>query len=287
HVLAENRDDAMIAAIVAQTHMDIAWAWRGTGWDIEVPMRNRDAFHAHFDRAADILAPFSAQRMASPIIAAGHCAHAAGCGANEDEVAARYETLIDLDPHNARAMRAMGGHMLPRWSGSYDRLELEARRAAGRTHDVWGAGGYTWVMFDAISTDTEACARLDLEFFLDGMRDILRHTRDQHIVNLLASYCANTMGSTPTGHDGADHMRTQIADAAGWIVRDHLTELHPMLWAHAARGFDNALRVRCLDRFAAAGYADALRYLTDLFRRELASGNRVIFTENGAETLVT
>jgi hypothetical protein len=56
-----------------------------------------------------------------------------------------------------------------------------------------------------------------------------------------------------------------------------------MLWAHAARGFDNALKVRCPDRFAASGYADALRFLKDVFRRELAAGKRVVFTKNGAQ----
>ncbi len=282
-VHAEYPDDPMIAAIVAQTHMDIGWAWRGTGWDIEVPLRNREAFSAHFDRASDILDAFKDAAAKSPFLSGTICALNAGQGASTRKVVADYEAWMDLDPHNARAMRAMGGHLLPRWHGTYDRLELEARRTAARTFDVWGSGGYTWVMFDAIAADTDACARIDLDFFLDGMHDILRNTRDQHIVNLLAAYCANTMGATPTGHDEADYVRAQIADAGRWIVREHLKELHPMLWAHAARGFDNALRVRCPDRFAASGYADALRYLTDMFRRELASGKRIVFTENGVD----
>ncbi|MEL6451019.1 MAG: hypothetical protein AAFQ19_07145 [Pseudomonadota bacterium] len=282
-VLADMPDDPIIAAIVAQTHMDLGWAWRGTGWDIEVPLRNREAFAAHFDRAADIMADHDAAALSSPLLAATACALSAGPGGPVRQIVAAYETWIDLDPRNPRAFRAFGGHMLPRWHGSYDRLELEARRTAGRTHDIWGSGAYAWVMFDAISSDPEACARLDLDFFLDGLDDILRHARDQHTVNLLAAYCANTMGATPTGEDETDYIRAQIASAATWIVRDHLTELHPMLWAHAARGFDNALRVRCADRFAASGHADAVRYLTDLFRRELASGHEVVFTENGVE----
>lgn len=282
-VHAEFPQDAMIATIVAQSHMDIGWAWRGTGWDIEVPMRNREAFEAHFDRARDILNAFGDDVRTSPLLAGTLCALNAGGGAATRKVVDDYETWIDLDAKNARALRAMGGHLLPRWHGTYDRLELEARRTAARTFDVWGSGGYTWVMFDAIAADTEACARLDLDFFLDGMHDILRNTRDQYVVNLLAAYCANTMGATPTGHDEADYVRAQIADAGRWIVRKHLKELHPMIWAHAARGFDNALRVRCPDRFAASGYADALRYLTDLFRRELASGQRIVFTENGVD----
>ncbi|WP_223274740.1 hypothetical protein [Tateyamaria sp. syn59] len=282
-VLVEYPEDPVIAAIVAHAHMDIAWAWRGTGWEVEVPVRNREAFAAHFDRAGDILMPFDAKGTDCPLLAAAFCALITGRGGSPREVVSRYETWMELDPRNPRAYRAMGMHLLPRWHGSYDRLELEARRAAGRSYDLWGTGAYTWVMFDAIAQDSEACARLDLDFFLEGLSDILKRTHDQHTVNLLAAYCASTMGATPTGHDETDYIRIQIAAAADGIVRDHLSELHPMLWAHAARGFDNGLRVRCPDMFAASGQADALRYMNQVFRRELATGKSVVFTEDGPE----
>ncbi len=284
HVLSENPGNPALAAIVAMTHIDLGWAWRGNGWDIEIPMANREAFSAHFDRAANILDGFDATALESPLLAATQCALSAGLGGNSRKVARQFETWIDLDPKNPRAYRAFGARMLPRWQGSYEQLELEARRAAGRTHDVWGAGAYTWMMFDAIASDSTACGLVDLEFFLDGLRDILRHTNDQHTVNLLLAYCANTMGTSWTGEDESDYVRHQIAAAAEWIVRDHLTELHPMLWAHAARGFDNALRIRCPERFAAAGYSDALYFLSEMFRRELSAGKEIVFTKTGVET---
>ncbi|MEM6373776.1 MAG: hypothetical protein AAF727_13485 [Pseudomonadota bacterium] len=283
HVLSEHPENPILACIVALAHVDLGWAWRGTAWKIEVPARNLEAFAAHFDRAASILEPFDAAALDSPLVAAAHCALCPQSKDHPRRIARRFETWVDLDPRNARAYRAFGAQMLPRWNGTYDQLELEARRTAGRTHDVWGAGGYTWTMFDAISGDVTACARLDLEFFLEGLRDILRHSNDQHTVNLLLAYCANTMGAGQTGSDDADYVRAQIADAAVWIVREHLCELHPMLWAHAARGFDNALRVRCPDRFAASGHSDAMHYLRTVFRRELAAGARVTFTKLGAE----
>ncbi len=283
-VLREHPSDPAIAAIVAKAHMDIGWAWRGTVWDIEVPQVNREAFQAHFDRAAEIVAAFDTKPVRSSLIASTKCGLNAANGSPTRTIIKTYECWINFDPRNTQAMRAMGSHLLPRWRGSYEQLEIEARRTAGRTYDIWGAGAYVWVMFDAIAADTGACARLDLDYFLDGLSDILRRCADQHTVNLLASYCAITMGSIPTGHDGADYIRAQIARAAEGIVKEHLTELHPMLWAHAARGFDNALKVRCPDRFAASGCADAMRYLTDLFRRELAAGQQITFTDQGVVT---
>ena len=283
HVLAENKGDYAIACVVAQAHMDIGWAWRGTGWDVEVPPRNRDAFAAHFDRARDIMAPYFAAKLKSPLVAATCCALLGGLDADARMVADRYEALIDLNPRNTRAMRAMGNHLLPRWYGSYECLELEARRIAARTASIWGAGGYTWVMFDAIGYDDKACANLDLPFFIEGLRDILERTSDPYTVNLLAAYCANSIGQTFSGNDLADSNRAAIADCARWIVRDHLTELHPMIWAHAARGFDNNLRVNSLKRFAASGRDDAMRIITSLFQGEIDAGEQILFTDPGIE----
>ncbi|MEP2889105.1 hypothetical protein [Tateyamaria sp.] len=282
-ILAENPDNPALACVVALTHIDLGWAWRGTGWDIEVPSTNREAFAAHFDRATNIMAEFDAAALESPLLASTQCALLAGRSSTPRQVARQFETWIDLDPKNPRSYRAFGVQLLPRWNGSLQQLELQARRAAGRTHDVWGAGAYTWVMFDAISHDPDACAQIDLEFFLDGLHDILHNSSDQHTVNLLLAYCANTMGATQTGDDETDYVRMQIAAAADWIVRDYLSELHPLLWAHAARGFDNALRIRCPERFAASGHADALHFLTEVFRRELTAGKQIIFTKDGPE----
>ena len=283
-VFAEYPDDYAIAMIVAQTHMDMGWAWRGRRWNIEISDTNREAFCAHFDRAADILAPFKDLHPKPASLAAAECAQRAGREDGSDKIADAYETLITLDPSNARTMRAMGNHLLPRWFGDYNMLELEARRTAARTQEIWGAGAYTWVQFDAIAFDDLACARLDVAFFVDGLRDILARTTDQYTVNLLAAYCANTIGNSSGGNDEADQVRSQIADCSKWIIREHLTELHPMLWAHAARGFDNNLLVRCPDRFAASGEADALRIIGALFFRDIAAGKRVVFTEDGPIT---
>lgn len=280
-VLAEHSDDYVISCIVAQAHMDLAWAWRGIGWDVEIAPRNREAFDAHFSRAREIIRQFHGTLKTSALLASTECALLRGHNCSAQSVADHYAALIDLNPCNIGPLRALGTHMLPRWYGSHAGLELEARRTAARTQNKWGAGAYTWVMFDAITVDDEACALLDLPFFVEGLRDILKRRPEPHTVNLLAAYCANTMGQACSGNDAADHIRAQIADCANWIVREHLTELHPMIWAHAAQGFVNNLRVASAQRFAAAGYEDALRIIKDLFRREIAEGKRIVFTDNG------
>lgn len=62
-VLAESPSDYAIATVVTHAHMDMdmdmGWSWRGSRFDIDVSETNQNAFCAHFDRAADILAPIS------------------------------------------------------------------------------------------------------------------------------------------------------------------------------------------------------------------------------------
>ena len=280
-VLEEHSDDYVVGCIVALAHMDMAWSWRGIGWDVEIAPRNREAFDAHFSRAREILSKFEGKEKTSPLFASTACALLRGDSKKTHSVADSYQALIDLNPENTGPLRALGTNMLPRWYGSYVGLELEARRTAARTQDIWGAGGYTWVMFDAISVDDQACARLDLPFFIEGLRDIVSRRPDPHTVNLLAAYCANTMGQACSGDDDADHIRGQIAGCADWLVREYLTELHPMIWAHAAQGFANNLRVASANRFAAAGQEDALRIITNLFKREIDEGKQITFTDQG------
>ena len=281
HLLAEHPKSHIMACIVAQAHMDIGWAWRGNSWDAEVPAQNRAVFEAHFDRAKDIISEFCPIHSDSPLLGTTCSSLLGGIPTEPREKANRYEKVIDLNPSNPRPMRALGNQMLPRWKGSYELLELEARRTAARTAQIWGTGAYTWVQFDAIVYDDEACANLDLGFFIEGLHDILERRSDPYTANLLAAYCANSIGQSYSGNDRADHHREEIGKCADWIVRKHMTELHPMVWAHAARGFDNNLRIHSTSRFAAAGRDDAMRIITSLFKNELSAGKRIVFTDQG------
>ncbi|APG46385.1 hypothetical protein [Phaeobacter porticola] len=278
----EHRDDPYLRTLVALAHIDVAWIWRGYSDVMSITVANGQRCAAHFDRAAALLHPLDGVGLDSPFIAAAKSALLAGQHSGTTmQVADDFAALIDLDPDNHRHMRSLGTHMLPRWFGSYAALELEARRTAARTEDIWGAGGYAWVYFDAIALDPEACSRVDIEFFMDGLRDIVSRRPDQEMVNLLASYCAVALryGETTPSEEIAP--RTEIADAADWLIRDHLREIHPLIWAHAAQRFDNNLRIVSTRRFADHGRRDALRFIAGLFRSEIEAGQRVEFSDKG------
>lgn len=282
-MLSEHPENPMLASLVAQAHMDIGWAWRHAGRGKRLPTQNTEAFMAHFDRAASILAPFDITKRASPHLAGSFCAlHAAG-PLPRRRVEEDFVWLIGLAPKNPAPMRAMGNYLSPRYQGGPGALELQARRTAALTQKTWGTGGYAWVMLDTLLQDPMASDQLDVDFFIEGLQDIVTFNPCQHQVNLLAAYTANAQRVGFSRHPKADAVCRQIAGCLDWLVRGHLTEVHPMVWGHAAAGFDNNLRVASPQDFATAGLNDALEFIAGVFATEISAGQHITFTPQGPE----
>lgn len=243
-VLEETPLDYGVAYVVAMAHVDIGWAWRGEGWRQDIPAAHRAAFFRHFRSAATLIDQYDPFELDSPMLASVRCALLAAETQPRSRASDDYEDLIDLSPGVAKYMRALGNHMLPRWFGSYERLDHEARRTMERTADIWGAGGYTWTYLDALTVDEEAFALLDADLFCQGIRDILTRRTDQHTVNSFAAYTGTAL--EPEGVNLK--ARTQIADCFDWIVSEHLREVHPRIW-YAAKGVW-ATRLEDQDRLA-------------------------------------
>ncbi|WP_219929020.1 hypothetical protein [Pseudoprimorskyibacter insulae] len=276
-VLSEHCEDHGVALVIAQAHIDVGWAWRGEGWRRDIPKERRAAFHGHFSAAARIIDRFDAFELDAPSLAAARCSLLAAETNPANRVADDYEDLIDLDPHSPRHMRAMGNHLLPRWFGSYEMLDLQARRTAERTQDIWGDGAYTWVYFDALAVDPDAFDTLDVDLFLQGMQDILERCSGQNMVNLFAAYTGMTMGSWCEPGTA----QAQVADRFDWIARDLLREIHPMVWLSLP---ECAGQVQCNDpakRTEKAGRVRALSTLTRHFAPEIKAGYRIAYDQSG------
>ena len=280
-VLAQHPDSYPVAMIVALAHMDVGLAWRGNGWLSVLNSQNKDAFSAHFARAIGILNQFDPTEHSAPSLAAARCALLAEGPEPRRRIADQFEKLIDLDPANSGYMRAMGTHLLPQRRDPSTLLELEARRTASRTQEIWGVGAYSWVCFDAILMDDNACAQIETSFFIEGLRDILARSPDQHTANLLAAYCAVSIRAGIGSDDAADLVRHQLMDCAGWIIRDHLTEIHPLVWAQAAGRFDTSARTQSVQKLADRGRRDAVDAISALFGDDFAQGRNIAFAPPG------
>lgn len=282
-MLAEHYGDYACALVTALAHIDIGWAWRNTAPESDGTLHLL-RFKEHFKRAGDILGPYDAVDLDAPALAAAQCALLASRPQPGTRVADDYQTLIDLDPDSPRHMRALGQHLLPAYYGDYKQLELEARRTAARTGDIWGAGAYTWVYFDALALDAEPLGQLDCDFFLEGLQDILTRRRDQHVTNLLAAFCAITMGpdtSGPKRPAASEANRRRLHDFLDHILTNHLQELHPLIWSQTllSPGLTPPLPSR--RALVAKGRQTALRVIAERFADDIASGNSIAFSSAG------
>ncbi|WP_306154217.1 hypothetical protein [Roseovarius sp. MMSF_3281] len=283
-VQAEHYGDPYCALVVAMAHVDIGWAWRNAARDgIQKQEDCQRQWLAHFKRARDILAPHDGIELDAPSLAAAQCALTAAFRQKAHRVADDYEKLIDLDPDGHRHMRALGQHLLPAHFGSYEALELEARRTASRTGDVWREGAYAWVYFDALAMDRGALDLLDAEFFADGIRHILEAKKDQHITNLWAAFCAVTMAPNPEKRlsGRAEATRQRLHDCLDWVLSDYLQELHPLIWSQAllSPGLTPTLPSR--RALINKGRQTALRIIATRFADELAEGTSIAFSAAG------
>ncbi|MBY6003592.1 hypothetical protein KUV62_06720 [Salipiger bermudensis] len=267
-------EDPWLSCAVARAHLTLAEAWLMAPGGQEAAALRADARSQHLETAARLIAPFHPLEYDSAGIAALRCALLDLDPRPSRRVADEYEDLIDLDPGCPAHMRALGRDLMPSRFGNWDRLEIEARRTAGRTADVWGAGGYVWVWLDALSgAHQRGFAHVDAELFTEGLHDILTRRPDQHTANLLAAFC----GMTLSGASEPSSARARISGCFGWIVEDHLREIHPALWA-SSRPF--ACKTEGGERLR-LGESRARSALAEHFAHQLRLGREVHFTDSG------
>lgn len=284
YLLADHPDSYPMALVVAHMHIDVGWAWRGPYKNEAIDDLNREAFDAHFERAAHILSPFDPERHQSPALAAARCALVPADNQPLTRLCAEFEALIALDPLNPRHMRSLGNYMLPRWYGDFDQLDLCARRVAAQTYDLWGAAGYTWVWFDALLVDPSGLQMLEVDYFIDGVRDALQRCNDQHTANLMAAHLYRSWQKAKRQY-GVGGLREDLPPAlrAGFemVVHDHLREIHPLIWGHSDIGFENTARVISKERLSAKGCDIARQAIAMPFMHSLQAGHIVSFTPEG------
>ena len=288
-IAAEHPGEYPIAMIVALAHIDLAWAWRTIPGAAALDGAD-ECSAVHAARAQALLSPLCGIAQDAPSLAAAHCALLGALpnprDAREARVADRFEDLIDLDPASPRHMRALGAALLPARLGSYAELELEARRTAARTGDSWGAGAYAWVYFDALALDAGALALLDPVFFVDGLRDILQRRPDQHTANLLAAFCAVTMREDAVVPHANRAAREALHGCLSWILRDHLYELHPLIWTQALH-HPGAAPLPSRRALICEGRRTALRAIAAQFADDIARGHSIAFSPAGMYLLPT
>ncbi|PKQ11613.1 MAG: hypothetical protein CVT70_13350 [Alphaproteobacteria bacterium HGW-Alphaproteobacteria-1] len=278
-VLTEHAGSYPVALMVARAHVDIGLAWRANG-----AAAGEMRFLEHFAIAEALLDPLDAPALDAPSLASAQCALLAARPAPRRRVAEDYARLINLDPATPAHLRALGEALLPARFGSYQEIEIEARRAAARTGAAWGEGGYAWVWFDALALDPAGLGTVDAAYFADGLRAIAQRKPDQHVINQLAAFCGLTMAPRGSGtrmSAAQDRARATIHGCLDWLIADHLHELHPLLWSQAILEPGRITALPPRRTLLQTGRQTALRTIAACFAEEMADGQTLAFSSAG------
>ncbi|MDJ0822070.1 MAG: hypothetical protein QNJ09_09735 [Paracoccaceae bacterium] len=278
-ILTDLPGDSGVAYVVAMAHVDMATLWRGCASVRELPPPRREGHDRHLLGASALADRFDPFEQGASIWAAARCAVLDADPCPAQRVADDYEDLIDLAPHCPDHLSAFGAALLPRRYGTYEILDVQARRMAAMTADIWGLGGYAWVYAGALAQDPGAFRRLDAELFAGGLHDIMERHPSQHMANRLAALT----GLTLSGDALQEGRRARIAQVFGWIAADHLRELHPRVWAEAhVPGQADTVELEAAD-LTRRGRVRALSALAEHFTPQISAGQRLVFTPAGLE----
>ncbi|WGW03280.1 hypothetical protein [Tropicibacter oceani] len=277
--MEEIPDCPATAYVVAMAHIDLARAWAGASRAADLSPPRFMSFKEHMGLAAELADRFDPFETQSPLWAEVRCRVLDIDPRPSQRVCDDYEDLIDLEPGNPDHLRALGRDLLPRRFGNRETLEREARRAAMRTEDVWGVGGYSWVYMGAIEKDPDALRGLDADLFAEGLHDILSRHPGQDMANRLAAFT----GMTASSVSAPGTIQARISDCFNWIAQDHLHELHPAVWALApAPSREERVEIETCD-LVKRGRTRAISALAEHFAPLLDGGRRLVFTPQGLQ----
>lgn len=231
---AHHHRDPVLAAILARTHLELGWARRGGGDAHTVPDAVWEGFHMHVARAQEILDDFDIAESGSAFLAA--IAHMVALDGETQGRArdAAFATCLDLDPMCWDVMQAHAFHLLPRWGGDYEMLDIIARETMAKTPQH-GAAAYAAFYLGVLERDVGALFACEPELFGEGLNDMARaEGSDPVLVNRLIQFCFDLIGPqvTPFGaHDAEiNERRAAFETAADKLFFNHFTCHVPEVW---------------------------------------------------------
>lgn len=262
----------MIPLICAHLRSRQAWEIQGNTPIHAMGFEDQKEVDRLVARARWLLAETNAQKNASPLAAAITFEMLSFLQDAELKVQPLYEEWSRLDPHDQTPHREFAFYMLPRWYGSYVRLEHEARQAAQRTEGFTGSSAYASFYRGVLISDPEAIFTLDETYFFEGVESLIRmRGKDPsfiaNIVQDLYNISHIKLNRWLNRREKSEHRRKcgLIRNLARDAIREKLTGIHEPSWV--------------------GGRAAALDYISDAFQIELHEGSVLRLTESGIEVV--
>ena len=223
---ARNHTNPRLAAILARAHDELAWARRGGDYADAVSRDGWKGFEEQLNRANEIVSEFDAAKEGSYLLAS--VTHTVALSSEWDDADRdrAFQTCLDLNPRCWGPMAERAFHLLPRWGGDYEQLEVAARQAMSNTHQ-FGAAAYAAFYLGVINCDEGALFSCDADLFAEGLADMAAaENSDQVLVNQLIETVIEIVtprvGMLGGKENENNKRRADFAKAADRLLRGHL-----------------------------------------------------------------
>lgn len=235
-VLDTHPDDYAAAHLLAQAHLDLAWAKRlvSTGAALSRGMWTETT--AHIARAEDVLSLFDPIEEMSPILAATRYQLVRGIEGGRTLCRDWYEDWCDLDPTDADIHAIHAQHLLPHWFGTLANFDREAKHAARMTEGQTGNAAYAVFYMAAAEILGDFPPGMDIVQFLSGLADFQAATGCQYRANLVANIMVELMEGFAIDGASKSYELGLTRAALSDLLWNRLTEVHLGAWRDGATG---------------------------------------------------
>lgn len=227
---ADHATDYAAAHLLAQAHLDLAWAKRSIAQVGNLSHELWQDTTAHIDRAEVVLSRFDPIEEMSPLLAATRYQLVRGIEEGDALCRDWYEDWCDLDPTDMDIHAIHAQHLLPHWFGTLAEFDREAQLATALTRPQTGLAAYAMFYLAAAEALGDFPPGMDLEQFLTGLADFQQATGCQYRANLAAAIMVELMQAfIGEGRSKAYELgmtRAALSD----LLWNRLTEVHLSAW---------------------------------------------------------
>ncbi len=236
-----HEEDYAAAHLLAQAHLDLAWAKRLVGQEGSLSRDMWKETTAHVARAEDVLSLFDPIEEMSPILAATRYQLVRGIEGGRTLCRDWYEDWCDLDPTDADIHAIHAQHLLPHWFGTLANFDREAKYAAALTDAQTGDAAYAVFYMAAAEILGTFPPGMDVQQFLSGLADFQAATGCQYRANLVANIMVELMEDFAIEGASKSYELGLTRAALSDLLWNRLTEVHLAAWRDGATGFVFAL----------------------------------------------
>jgi hypothetical protein len=214
----DRQDDPVAAGLYAEALAHTGYAFRGSDWADQVTESQWRMMADYVGKSARVLegCALDARSHHLWLTSALGVAFARGAAGQSraHAITDAFEAAIENDPYDIALYERRAVHLLPRWFGSYEAIEVFARQAMARTGARWGASMYARVYDTIVDFEPLHGTLVEYSLLRQGLQDWMELYPSQALANRFAA------------HAHAFNDMTTLEALFG----EYLREIQPALW---------------------------------------------------------